>query len=131
MMRVEVLQVLAPSQGIVRFRCESGTASGRWMGRNPAKVGQFDVEIEVPEEVAEWTAIPSGDTSLSEAIGAESGSLITGEVVRFDDGDDSVVEVRVGSDILLIEIPNRRSELPTEGLISFRAPEIQLYPYDL
>lgn len=131
MMRVEVLQVLAPSQGIVRFRCESGIASGRWMGRNPAKAGQFDVEIEVPEEVAEWTAAPSGGTSLSEAMGSEPGSLITGEVVRCGDGDDSVVEVKVGSDILLIEIPNRRSELPVGGLISFRSPEIQLYPYDL
>ncbi len=130
MMRVEVLQVLAPSQGIVRFKCESGIASGRWMGSNPAEVGQFDVEIEVPEDVADWTADPSGATSLSEA-GAESATLITGQVVRFDDGDDSVVEIRVGSDILLIEIPNRRSELTVEGFISFRAPEIQLYPYDL
>lgn len=130
MMRVEVLQVLAPSQGIVRFTCESGIATGRWMGANSAEVGQFDVEIEFPEEVADWTAGPSGVTSLSEA-GADSATLITGRVVRFGDGDDSVVEIRVGSDILLIEIPNRRPELTVEGFISFRAPEIQLYPYDL
>lgn len=131
MMRVEVLQVLDSSQGIVRFSCESGIASGRWMGSNPADLGKFDVEIEVPEEVAEWTAVPSGVTSLSEVAGAESAALIVGSVVRFDDGDDSVAEIRVGSDILLIEITNRRSELLVEGLISFRAPEIQLYPYDL
>lgn len=130
-MRVEVLQALSPSQGIVCFRCEAGVASGRWMGSNPAEVGQFDVEIEVPGEVAEWTAAPSGVASLSEASGAESVTIITGEVVRFDDGDDSVVEIRVGSDILLIEIPNRRSDLPLKGLISFRVPNIQLYPYDL
>lgn len=130
-MRVEVLQVLDSVQGIVYFRCESGAASGRWMGSNPAEMGQFDIEIEVPEEVAEWAAVPWGVTSLSEAAGAESAALITGEVVRFDDGDDSVVEIRVGADILLIEIPNRRSELPVEGLISFRVPEIQLYPYEL
>ncbi|MFI6143963.1 hypothetical protein [Streptomyces sp. NPDC051109] len=114
----------------MRFKCESGIASGRWMGPNPAEVGQFDVEIEVPEEVADWTAGPSGATSLSE-VGVDSATLITGRVVKFDDGDDSVVEIRVGSDILLIEIPNRRSELPAEGFISFRASEIQLYPYDL
>lgn len=94
-------------------------------------MGQFDVEIEVPEEITEWTEVPSGVTSLSENLDVETAVFITGEVVRFDDGDDSVVEIRVGSDILLIEIPNRRSELPSEGLISFRAPEIQLYPYDL
>ncbi|WP_329092256.1 hypothetical protein [Streptosporangium sp. NBC_01469] len=128
---MEVLQVLDSSQGIVRFRCESGVASGRWMGSNPAKTGQFDIEIEVPEEVAEWAAVPSGVTSLSEAAGAEPVALITGEVVRFNDSDDSVIEIRVGTAILLIEIPNRRSELSVEGLISFQAPEIQLYPYEL
>ncbi|MDP9862651.1 MULTISPECIES: hypothetical protein [Streptosporangium] len=128
---MEVLQVLDPSRGTVSFRCESGAASGRWMGESSAKMGQFDVEIEVPEEITEWTEVPSGVTSLSENLDVETAVFITGEVVRFDDGDDSVVEIRVGSDILLIEIPNRRSELPSEGLISFRAPEIQLYPYDL
>jgi hypothetical protein len=129
MMRVEVLQVLDPSQGIVRFRCEFGVASGRWMGSNLAEMGQFDIEIEVPEEVSEWAAVPSGVTSLAEADGAKSGALITGEVVRFDDGDDSVVEIGVGMDILLIEIPNRRSKLSVKGLVSCQAPEMQLYPY--
>ncbi|WP_367039529.1 hypothetical protein [Streptomyces sp. Je 1-332] len=54
-------------------------------------MGQFDVEIEVPEVVAEWTAVPSGVASLS-AVGAEPGFLISDEVVRFGDGEDSVVE---------------------------------------
>lgn len=130
-MRVEVLQVVDHSRGIVSFRCESGVASGRWMGSSPAAVGQFDVEIEVPEEVAEWVAAPSGSASLSEVVGAESVTLITGEVVKSGDDDDSVVEMRVGSDILLIEISNRRSELPVGGFISLQVPEVQLYPYDL
>jgi hypothetical protein len=101
------------------------------MGSSPAAVGQFDVEIEVPEEVAEWVAAPSGSASLSEVVGAESVTLITGEVVKSGDDDDSVVEMRVGSDILLIEISNRRSELPVGGFISLQVPEVQLYPYDL
>ncbi|MFJ7056993.1 hypothetical protein ACK8N7_11680 [Streptomyces griseobrunneus] len=128
---MKVLQVLDPSQGIVRFRCESGVVSGRWMGRDPAHLEKFDVEIEVPEEVAEWALVSAGVTSLSEVAGVAPAALIVGSVVRFDDGDDSVVEIRVGSDILLIEITNRRSELLVESLISFRAPEVQLYPYDL
>ncbi|MFI7535491.1 hypothetical protein [Streptosporangium sp. NPDC049376] len=128
---MEILQVLDPAQGIVQFRCESGTASGRWMGKRPAKPGHFDIEIEVPEEVTEWTFASSDTTSLSEATGAGTATIIAGSVIRFDDGDDSIVEIRVGKDILLIEITNRRSELPVEGQISFCAPEIQLYPYDL
>ncbi|MBL0803242.1 hypothetical protein AAG656_06350 [Streptomyces albidoflavus] len=106
-------------------------ASGRWTGSNPAEVGCSDVEIEVPECVTGWTAGSAGVAPLSQA-GADSGTLITGRVVGFGDGDDAVVEVRVGSDILLLEIPNRRSELPAvEGWISFRASQIQLYPHDL
>ncbi|WP_144023886.1 hypothetical protein [Amycolatopsis keratiniphila] len=100
------------------------------MGSEPADVGQFNVEIEVPEEVTDWMVVSAAATSLSEAA-AGSATLITGRVVRFDEGDDSVVEVRVGSDVLLIEFPNRRSELPVEGFISFQASEIHLYPYDL
>ncbi|MEU3877232.1 MULTISPECIES: hypothetical protein [Streptomyces] len=93
-------------------------------------MGLFDVEIEVPGEVEEWVAIPSGVASLSAAT-EDLVALIVGEVVRREDGDDPVVEVRVGSDILLIEIPNRRSELSVKEFISFRVPELQLYPYDL
>ncbi|MCL6736484.1 hypothetical protein [Streptomyces neyagawaensis] len=130
-MRVEVLEILDPAQRIVRFRCESGTASGRWMGSALVEAGRYDVELEVPEEVVEWTAEASGTASLAEAAGTERAALITGQVVGYDDGDDPVVEIRVGPDILLVEIPERRQELLREGFISFRAPEIQLYPYDL
>ena len=130
-MRVEVLDVLDRAQRIVRFRCESGTASGRWMGSTPVETGQLDVELEIPEVVTEWTAAASDTASLAEAAGTGCAALITGQVVRYDDGDDQVVEIRVGSGILLIEIPDRRSELVPEGFISFRTPEVQLYPYDL
>jgi hypothetical protein len=130
-MRVEVFQVSTLSKGIVRFRCESGVASGRWMGSNLATVGQFDVEIEVPEEVVNWTTTLSGIGCLSEIAGRETATLITGQIIRFDDAGDSVMEIRLGTDVLLIEISDRNFEIPKEGYISFRAPEIQLYPYDL
>lgn len=130
-MRVEVLQVLDPSQGIVRFKCESGVASGRWVGAKIADLGTFDVEIEITEEVEEWALSSSSTTSLSEIGGEERAVWIVGSVVRLCDGGDSVVEIRVGSDLILVEIASRRSELFKESLISLRVPEIQLYPYDL
>lgn len=101
------------------------------MGPNPADTGQFDVEIEVPEEVTEWVTAPSSTASLSKVAGTDLVTLVTGEVVKFNDDDDPVVGIRVGSDIILIEIPNLRSELPIKGFISFQVPELQLYPYDL
>lgn len=130
-MRVEVLRVVDPSRGTVSFTSDFGAASGRWMGPNPARAGQFDVEIEVPEEVTEWATLASDVTALSEGAGADPGILITGEVVRVGGSGDPVVEIRVGSDIVLIEIPDRRSEVPVAGMISLRVPEILLYPYDL
>lgn len=128
-MRVEILKVLDPSQGIVSFRCAYGAALARWMGADPARQGTFDVEIEVPEAVAEWVPVASGSVSLE---GLEHFWVrITGEVVGVGEGDDPVVEIRVGSDVLLIEIPDRRPELHAAHLVSFRAAEVQLYPYDL
>lgn len=125
------MRVLAPSRGIVSFRCESGAAVGQWMGSDPPAAGTFDVEIEVPEEAAEWAAVSSGATSMSRVVGNYPAALITGEVVRFGDGEDPVVEVRVGPDVLLVEITNQRSGLPLGGFISFQVSNIQLYPYDL
>ncbi|GAB3415302.1 hypothetical protein [Flindersiella endophytica] len=131
-MRVEVLRTTEGSQGIVFFRCESGTASGRWMGADPAGVGQFDVELEIPQEVTDWAPASTNATSLSNAGGADDlDTFVTCEIVQLDHGDDPVVEARLGADILLIEIPHRRSELVAKKLITFRAPEIQLYPFNV
>lgn len=101
------------------------------MGSIPVRTGQFDVEIEVPEEVTGWVPATSGVTSLTDSVGTGPGILITGEVVRVGGSDDPVVEIRVGSDIVLTEILDRRSEVPVTGTISFRVSEILLYPYDL
>lgn len=130
-MKVDVLRILDPSQDVVFFSCESGSAPGRWMGGKPVGSGEFNVEIEIPEEVAEWTAASSGRTVISRVSESGSDVRIECEVVRFDDKADSVVEVRLGSDILLVEILSRRSELSVGALISFQVPEIQLYPYDI
>ena len=101
------------------------------MGELPVQPGSFEVEIEVREEVAEWVAATSGTTALSGAPEPGSGVRIECEVERFDDGDDPVVEVRLGSGVLLVEILDRRAELRVGALISFQVPEIELYPYDV
>jgi hypothetical protein len=130
-MRIEVLKVVDPPQGVVSFRCESGTANGFWKGSRSAEVAEFDVEIEVPEEVAEWVPSASGSTSLSGITEDAFAVLVTGEVVACGSDDDPVVELRVGAGVILAEITDRRSELSVGDLISFRTPEIHLYPYDV
>ncbi|MER5402830.1 hypothetical protein [Streptomyces sp. NPDC002599] len=128
-MRVEVLQVISPERKIVSFMCDFGSAFARWMGVDPVGAGEFNVEIEVPEEVAAWSVTSSDRASIS-SLDENSNILIVGEVVRFDEGDP-VVEVRVGTDIILIEMKHPRDGLSVNGFISFKVPEIQLYPYNI
>lgn len=130
-MRAEVRKILDPSRGVVFFSCESGSAPGRWMGESPPRLGLCYVEIEVPDEIEEWTVAASNATGLYGDSESGSDVRVECEVLRFDDSDDSVVEVRLGSDIVMIEILNRRSDLSVGALISCRVPEIQLYPYIL
>lgn len=130
-MRVDISRILDPSRGIVLFSSGSGSASARWMGAGPAQLGSFDVEIEVPEEVVEWRTATSADTAISGSFESDSNVRIDCEVMSFDAGDDSVVQVRLGSDVLLVEVVSRRSDLSVGDLISFTVPEVQLYPYDL
>ena len=126
--RVEVLRVLDPVREIVFFSCAAGSAPGRWMGAEPAHTGFFDIEFEVPDDITEWTsaATASGISGTPEA-GAEV--RVECEVERVGDGDDSVVAVRLGSGILLVEVPDGRSSLTAGDLISFRTSEILLHPY--
>lgn len=73
----------------------------------------------------------SGSTSLSGITEDSFAVLVAGEVVACGSDDDPVVEVRVGAGVILAEITDRRSELSVGDLISFRTPEIHLYPYDV
>ena len=129
-MRVEVLKVLDPSQGLVFFSSDFGSASGRWMGPHELRTGEFDIEFDLPE-VEEWTVATSAEAALSGAAEPGSEVWITCQVERVRGGDDTVVTVRTGPYLTYVEILNRRPELPEGGLISFRVPEIRLYPYDM
>lgn len=128
-MKVDVREILDRSRQVVAFRCDFGSARGRWMGADPARLGTATVEIDIPGEVSEWTALEPGVTSLAEEPG--SGVRVHCEVLRGGDEEDPVVAVRLGSDVLLVEIPGRRAELTAGTRISFLATEIQLHPYEV
>lgn len=98
------------------------------MGPGIAEVGQFDVEIDVPDEVSAWTEVSSAVTSLSEV---DTEILVAGEIAQVGEGDDPVVTIRLGTDLLLVEIPGVKPVPPLAGLLSFQVPEIRLYPYPL
>lgn len=126
-MRVDVLDVLDPAEGIVYFRSDFGSAPGRWMGQALVRAGRFDVEFDVPA-VEEWTEVTtSAEPAVSGAAEPGSDVWFRCQVERvFDDG---VVVARMGPHIFYVEILRRTSDLPDGGVISFRVPEIGLYPY--
>ncbi|MFS8096309.1 hypothetical protein LFM09_04140 [Lentzea alba] len=126
-MRVDVLKVLDPAEGIVFFRGDFGSASGRWKGHEPAETGHFAVEFTLPA-AEEWTAATCEEPALSGAAEPGSDVWFRCQVERVY--DDAVVVARMGPHIFYVEIPNRTSELPEGRFISFRVPEIELYPYD-
>ncbi|MFC8965476.1 hypothetical protein [Streptomyces sp. NPDC057094] len=128
-MRVDVAQICSLDDRIVYFTCAVGSSFARWMGSGPVGVGQFHVEIEIPEEVAEWSVDASRQASVSTVD--EVDVLVTGEVVRLGEDGDPVVEVRLGTDILLVEMARTQRELVVNEFISFRVTEIQLYPYEV
>jgi hypothetical protein len=130
-MRVDIIGAQDSFEGLMSFRCKLGVASGQWMGVKPVQVGAFDVEIEIPEEISEWRFSTSGVAEISGEGEVEGQVLIAGEVVNIGEGSDPVVDIRVCSDIMMIEILNRKFELTKGDFISFRSSNIQLYPYDL
>ncbi|MBV6700200.1 hypothetical protein [Kitasatospora aureofaciens] len=131
-MRVEITRVLDATTARVAFRCAVGQASGHWAGRAPAAPGEFDVELEIPEEIADWTVLgaPAAGSIVGD-ISGQAGVSITATVGGVGEGDDTVVELRLGSDILLVEAPARRWEVSPGEVVALHVPSVRLYPYDL
>ncbi|MEV7360049.1 hypothetical protein [Kitasatospora sp. NPDC091276] len=131
-MKVEITRVLDNPKGWVAFRCALGSAFACWMGPTPARRGEFDVEIEIPEEVADLAIVD--DAPRGSIMGFTEGKgpiSISGTVVEIGEGDDPIVGLRLGSDIVLIEAPDRKWEIAPGDVISLNVSSIQLYPYDL
>jgi hypothetical protein len=116
---------------MVFFTCAAGSAPGRWMGGDPVRTGSFDVEFEIPDDVVEWAPATSAIPAISGRPEAGSAVHIECEVVRVGDGNDSVVEARLGPDVLLVDVLSRRSDLSVGTMISLQVGELRLHPYDL
>jgi hypothetical protein len=131
-MRVEITRVLDPSEGRVAFRCAVGHASGCWAGSAPARLGEFDVELEIPEDITQWTVLDApAPGSIAGGVEGDPSVSITGTVVDIGEGDDPIVGVRLGPDIILIEAPDRKWEITPGDVVSLRVSVVRLYPYQL
>ncbi|MEU7576716.1 hypothetical protein AB0B50_03835 [Streptomyces sp. NPDC041068] len=124
-----MLEILDAERREVRFRSDLGDAWGVWQADVVPSEGPFDVEIDIPEEITTW--LPSdgdadmlnGDPSRRQAV------TVHGTVQTVD--EDSMTSLRVGRDIMLIEMSNETVPPQPGSTIRFDTPEIHLYPYQL
>lgn len=128
-MRIEVLEILDAERREVRFRGELGESWGVWQGDDLPGEGQFDVEVDIPEEVTAWLAADEETGMLRGDPYRRRAVTLRGTVQAV--GEDLVASLRVGRDVVLVEIAEG-TVLPQPGTsITFDTPEIQLYPYQL
>ncbi|MGW5280017.1 hypothetical protein ACWERI_11215 [Streptomyces collinus] len=139
-MRIQILD-LSPSATTgaapaVAFSGACGLAWARWCGLEMPEVGDFaDVEVDIPDEITSWAVADGPALVVSGAPGAPV--RIRGSVEAAD--EDSVMAVRVGADMLLVEVAGSAASLlpghagkPRVGdSIEFTTPRIEVHPYSI
>lgn len=119
--------------GRVAFRCTHGhgSAVAHWMGdRLPAPGTDAFVELAVPDPLAEWG--PASPTVAYDLQLGPAGVVVTGEVLGVGGPGDPVVELRVGTDVVLVEVARHGGAGMKIGRrISFAPPRLEVYPYAL
>uniref|UniRef100_A0AAU2JPE2 Uncharacterized protein n=1 Tax=Streptomyces sp. NBC_00049 TaxID=2903617 RepID=A0AAU2JPE2_9ACTN len=120
------------AQRVVVFRCKAGHGASvaRWMGDPlPAQGTDAFVELTVPHPVTEWS--PASPTAGRAMEVTADGLVVRGEVLAIGGPEDPVVELRVGTDVVLVEIGDGRDALEVGGRISFKSLILEVHSYDL
>jgi hypothetical protein len=110
----------------VRFSCAFGEAVARWASGSPTIDGDYDVELEVADQV-EWsrTGAVVHDAPHSISVTAD-GVRICGTIDNVQ--EDGVVALRLGGSLCLVESVG---EVPPPGSsVCFLAKDIALHAYD-
>ncbi|WP_159049086.1 hypothetical protein [Streptomyces sp. NRRL B-3648] len=118
------------------FKGPSGQAWAQWCGSEMPQVGALaDVEVDVPDAITRWDTVDGPATVASDTPG--SPVRIRGVVATVD--EDSVIAVRVGADIILVEFADPNGSVqpaqvakPRVGdAIEFTTPQINIHPYSV
>ncbi|MET9448888.1 hypothetical protein [Streptomyces cinerochromogenes] len=139
-MRIEILDLSPATETgegpMVTFRGPSGQAWAQWCGSEMPQVGALvDVEVDVPDEIARWATVDGPATVASDT--PRSPVRIRGVVATV--GEDSVVAVRVGADVILVEFseptnsvrPGQVDKPRVGDAVEFTTPQIDIYPYSV
>lgn len=123
-MKIGVLEVQSSENTVstVIFDSALGKATAYWRGRAPTKGIEYDVELEIPD-VLTW-GVDVFPTDAPASIYEEGGRVCLAGEVRSAD-DDGVIALALQSHILLVEIRNLPTVMPSRVLI--RAPQVLLF----
>ncbi|MEV7526426.1 hypothetical protein [Streptomyces sp. NPDC091371] len=129
-MRIFVNRVGEERRGVA-FRCDAGVGMARWMGSElPIQGSTAYVELNVPDPVVEWQRV--APTVRYDIDVDEDGCLwIRGEVLTVGGPGDPVVTLRVGTDVVMIEVGTGRETLVVGERIAFTTLALEVYPYDV
>ncbi|MFV8129080.1 hypothetical protein [Streptomyces syringium] len=116
--------------GAVEFTSPLGNAWGIWMGTQRPDPGTYHVEFEIPEQVDSWvpSEVPAGRIE-GEQQGHTQQVSVSGIVENVD--DDFMVTLRVGTDVILVEMAPSAPAVHKGEPITFSAATLELYPYQL
>lgn len=123
------MSVLDEERGLVEFTSAVGRARAQWMGTEAPRCGaQYRVEVEIPDEVSGARARPPLPPGFLTGDPGD-GTVVSGTVEEV--ADDGVVALRVGSDVVLLEMAEGEALPEAAQTMSVRVPRIELYPYEL
>lgn len=127
-MDITVTSDFDSERGLVEFASPVGRAHGKWKGDEiPRRGVQYRVEVEIPDgaSVGREPLVPTGFLADDE----QGGTIISGTVESV--AEDGVVVLRIGPDIVLLELVEPALMPQPAQVMSLNVPEIALYPYEL
>jgi hypothetical protein len=127
-MRIYIYEVRATSDGDVdvRFTARFGNCSGRWAGRELPRIGNYDVELEIPSTMV-WAKDIVACSDVAPSISSTGNcSRVVGVLAEIIDG---VGLLRIGSDIVQVEISGEASARPLTVCLS--VPLLKVFPFSL
>ncbi|MEU0940657.1 hypothetical protein [Embleya sp. NPDC005971] len=132
-MRIRVVGRAHAEPRRVVFTSGVGGGVGYWnvgdgfADRLPVVGACYDVEVDPPDDVAEWTRAPTGEPTGFSPV--REGVAVTGRLEWVGrDGEPQVV-MRLGPGIMTIDVAWGFEELSVGDVIRFEAPWLELWPY--
>ena len=128
-MRVTVSAIRGSVPPLVEFRSVAGGADAIWRGDVPPELQDYDVELEVPEQLR-WGQDAGVDAEAAAGIShLGSDTRIVGRVLECD--DVGVLSVEVAGTLIMVELTERPPANIAGANVSLRVRRLELYPSSL